>query len=89
MYNSAPLSVPHAVLEEAEFEDFLIPKETMVLTHLQSVHVDPACWDDPDTFNPDRFIKDGALDKKEAYMPYSIGKIMLMFFRFMKTLFAC
>ncbi|XP_060580556.1 cytochrome P450 2J4-like isoform X2 [Ruditapes philippinarum] len=71
--NIAPLSVPHAVHEEVEFEEFLIPKDTMVLTHLQSVHVDPTCWEDPDTFNPDRFIKDDKLDKKEAYMPYSIG----------------
>lgn len=67
--------MPHAVQEEVSFEDFIIPKDTMVLTHLQSVHLDTGYWDDPETFNPDRFIaEDGTLQKKEAFYPYSIGK---------------
>ncbi|XP_045185559.2 cytochrome P450 2J4-like [Mercenaria mercenaria] len=72
--NIAPLSVPHAVHEEVEFEGFIVPKDTMVLTHLQSVHTDPNYWEDSETFNPDRFIgAEGTLEKKDAFYPYSIG----------------
>lgn len=45
----------------------------MVLTHLQSVHMDPVHWKDPGTFNPDRFLENGKLVTKEAFYPYSIG----------------
>ncbi|KAH3864887.1 cytochrome P450 2J6-like [Dreissena polymorpha] len=71
--NIAPLSVPHATVEEAEFEGYSIPRETMVLTHLQSVHLDPAYWDDPEVFRPERFLRDGVLIQNEAYYPFSIG----------------
>lgn len=72
--NIAPLSVPHAVLEETQFDNFTIPKDTMVLTHIQSVHTDPRYWENPDKFDPNRFIgEDGALIKKEAFYPFSTG----------------
>ncbi|KAL4237300.1 hypothetical protein ACF0H5_002018 [Mactra antiquata] len=72
--NIAPLSVPHAVVEDVELDEFIIPKDTMVLTHLQSVHMDSNHWDDPSTFNPDRFIgPDGQLLKNDAFYPFSIG----------------
>lgn len=72
--NVAPLSVPHAVQEDVPFGDYSIPKDTMVLTHLVSVHNDPKYWQDPEVFNPDRFIgPEGNLLKKEAFYPYSTG----------------
>ena len=67
------MSVPHATDKDTEFDGFTVPAETMVLTHLQSVHMDPKYWKDPETFNPDRFLQDGKLVKKEAYYPYGIG----------------
>ena len=42
---TAPLSVPHATASEVNFHDFTIPKDTMVLTHLESVHTDHHYWD--------------------------------------------
>ncbi|XP_052767758.1 cytochrome P450 2J6-like [Mya arenaria] len=68
-----PLSVPHATQEEVEFEGYTIPRDTMVLTHMQSVNLDPAYWEEPDNFRPERFIKDDAVVSKEAFYPYSIG----------------
>lgn len=72
--NVAPLSVPHAVLEDTKFEGYSIPKDTMVLTHLVSAHKDPKYWDDPDVFRPERFLgSDGKLVKKTAFYPFSVG----------------
>ena len=36
---------PSATVSEVEFHDFTIPKDTMVLTHLESVHTDHNYWD--------------------------------------------
>lgn len=73
MFITAPLSVPHATNEDLEFEGFSVPEGTMILTHLQSVHMDPKHWEDPETFIPDRFIKDDYVVKRDAFYPYSIG----------------
>lgn len=74
MANIAPLSVPHATQAEVTFGKFSVPAQCMVLTHLQSVHFDPAYWDSPTDFRPERFIGDQQqiLDK-EAFYPFSIG----------------
>ena len=71
---TAPLSVPHATVSEVEFHDFTIPKDTMVLTHLESVHTDHNYWDNAREFIPDRFLQDGKIEKKEAFYPFSSGK---------------
>ena len=47
---TAPLSVPHATVSQVEFHDFTIPKDTMVLTHLESVYTDHNFWDNARDF---------------------------------------
>ncbi|XP_071092816.1 cytochrome P450 2J4-like [Haliotis cracherodii] len=69
----APLSVPHATLQATTLGGFTIPRESIVLVNLLSVHMDPALWPDPGTFNPDRFLKDGKVHRGEYFMPFSAG----------------
>ena len=73
---AAPLSVPHATINEVEFHGYTIPKDTMVLTHLESVHLDPSYWENPTQFIPERFIQDEKVVKNEAYCPYSSGELL-------------
>lgn len=61
-----------------EFRGYTIPKGTVILPNLWSVHRDPALWDDPDRFNPERFLDDnGKLLKKECFIPFGIGTSFL------------
>ncbi|KAF3852545.1 hypothetical protein F7725_005900, partial [Dissostichus mawsoni] len=49
-------------------------KGTVIVPNLWSVHRDPALWDDPDSFNPGRFLDDeGKLLRKECFIPFGIG----------------
>ncbi|XP_013863208.1 cytochrome P450 2U1 [Austrofundulus limnaeus] len=74
-----PLSIPHMASETTEFRGYTIPKGTVIVPNLYSVHRDPAVWDDPDTFNPKRFLDDeGKLDKKEFFVPFGIGRRVCM-----------
>ena len=70
-----PLSVPHATLVDTTLMGYAIPRKTFVLPSLYSVSLDPALWEEPKEFKPDRFIDSkGKLLKKEAFIPFSIGK---------------
>ena len=57
-----------------EFRGYTIPKGTVILPNLWSVHRDPTLWENPDTFNPTRFLDDdGKLLRKECFIPFGIG----------------
>ncbi|XP_076584833.1 cytochrome P450 2U1 [Chaetodon auriga] len=74
-----PLAIPHMASRTAEFRGYTIPKGTVVLANLWSVHRDPTVWDDPDSFNPARFLDDeGRLIRKECFIPFGIGHRVCM-----------
>ncbi|XP_020484540.2 cytochrome P450 2U1 isoform X1 [Labrus bergylta] len=74
-----PLGIPHMASETTEFRGYSIPKGTVVVPNLWSVHRDPTVWDDPDTFNPDRFLDDdGNLLRREYFIPFGIGRRVCM-----------
>uniref|UniRef100_A0A8D1BTB8 Cytochrome P450 2U1 n=1 Tax=Sus scrofa TaxID=9823 RepID=A0A8D1BTB8_PIG len=60
-------------------QGYTIPKGTIILPNLWSVHRDPAIWEKPDDFYPNRFLDDqGQLIKKESFIPFGIGKRVCM-----------
>lgn len=62
----------------SEFRGYTIPKGTVVLPNLWSVHRDHTVWDDPDSFNPTRFLDtEGKLLRKECFIPFGIGMLLL------------
>lgn len=74
-----PLAIPHMTSEKTVLQGFTIPKGTVVLINLWSVHRDPAIWEKPDDFCPHRFLDDqGQLLKRETFIPFGIGKRVCM-----------
>ena len=74
----APLAVPRSTTTETKIRDFIIPKDTVVFVNLWSVHRDPAVWNEPDVFDPRRFL-DGSgqvIDSKflRGFLPFSGGR---------------
>ncbi|XP_077985963.1 cytochrome P450 2U1-like [Glandiceps talaboti] len=70
----APLGVPHMTSEAASLHGYSIPKDTMVLTNIWAVHMDNIEWENPEEFNPGRFIDDnGSVMKRQQIMPFSLG----------------
>ena len=52
-----------------------IPKDTIVISNLWYMMHDPAVWDDPYEFKPERFLDtEGHLNKNTALVPFGIGK---------------
>uniref|UniRef100_A0A4X1WB90 Cytochrome P450 2J2 n=1 Tax=Sus scrofa TaxID=9823 RepID=A0A4X1WB90_PIG len=74
MGNIIPMNVPREAAEGTTLAGYHLPKGTMVLTNLTALHRDPAEWTTPDRFNPEHFLENGQFKKREAFLPFSIGK---------------
>ncbi|XP_055060509.2 cytochrome P450 2U1 [Misgurnus anguillicaudatus] len=74
-----PLAIPHMSSETTEFRGYTIPKGTVIIPNLWSVHRDPTVWENPDDFNPARFLDEqGMLLRKECFIPFGIGRRVCM-----------
>ncbi|XP_026524452.1 cytochrome P450 2U1 isoform X1 [Notechis scutatus] len=74
-----PLSIPRMASESTELQGYLIPKGSVIVPNLWSVHRDPKKWENPNDFCPARFLdENGQLLKKETFIPFGIGKRVCM-----------
>ncbi|CAH1235119.1 unnamed protein product [Diabrotica balteata] len=72
----APLGIAHRAVRDTDLYGYLIPKDTIILTNLFSVHMDENYWKDPHAFRPERFLTDHGdifVDDKH-YIPFGSGK---------------
>ncbi len=61
-------------VEDDTFQGMAIPKGTYIVTYFYGVHHDPAFWEYPERFSPERF--DAQMVKKHtpgAYLPFGAG----------------
>ncbi|ODM98759.1 Methyl farnesoate epoxidase [Orchesella cincta] len=74
--NVSPAAIPHTIMErDAIYKDYKIPKDTIVMINLYSVHMNKEHWIDPEAFRPERFLHNGRrLIKDEHVIPFGVGK---------------
>nr|QUH22253.1 cytochrome P450 307a1 [Megoura viciae] len=75
---SSPI-VPHVATEDTTIKGFKISKGTCIIINNYEINTSPAYWDNPDVFDPNRFVhrKSGAkpcIRKPEYFLPFSTGK---------------
>nr|XP_054930065.1 cytochrome P450 2J6-like isoform X3 [Dermacentor andersoni] len=91
------LNVAVSVGEDMKFENYDLPKDTVVFPNLMAVHRNTKLWKDPDTFDPSRFLRaDGKTQttRPGGLLTFSVGKrmcpgesmAMVQIFLFMTTL---
>ncbi|WP_235116138.1 cytochrome P450 [Desmonostoc muscorum] len=74
---SFPMGIPHATTTDTTLNGYFIPKNTPVSINLYSLTRDDRYWEEPEKFNPRRFltesgeIREDLLDK---YYPFGLGK---------------
>ncbi|XP_026451160.1 cytochrome P450 76A2-like [Papaver somniferum] len=56
LHPPTPFLVPRTVAEDTEFMGYTIPKDAQVLVNAWGIGRDAAVWEDPFSFNPDRFL---------------------------------
>ncbi|XP_070183745.1 cytochrome P450 2J4-like [Littorina saxatilis] len=75
--NIALLTLPHALNNGGEFRGYKFPPRTLVVANLKSVHVQQDKWDQPDLFNPQRFLlDDGTVNRKLPLVAFGMGPRM-------------
>lgn len=77
---TTPLSIPHKSTRGSTLGGYDIPKDTMMMTNLWAIHHDPDEWENPDVFNPGRFLDpQGKFSASgptgfRSYLPFSAGR---------------
>ena len=56
LHPALPLLLPRNTMEDTKYLGYLIPKRTQVFVNAWAIGRDPAYWDDPLTFKPERFL---------------------------------
>ncbi|KAL3275505.1 hypothetical protein HHI36_020265 [Cryptolaemus montrouzieri] len=73
--NVPPVGIAHRAVRDAELMGYSIPRDTIILTSLFSVHMDPKIWGDPYTFRPERFLgEEGKTIGERSFLPFGYGK---------------
>ncbi|CAM6128886.1 unnamed protein product [Calypogeia fissa] len=78
LHPPGPFPLPHESTEDCEIEGFHIPARTKVLVNLWGMHRDPAVWERPLEFDPDRFLNSTTDFKGQdfEFLPFGSGRRM-------------
>ncbi|KAI0753233.1 cytochrome P450 [Daedaleopsis nitida] len=72
-----PIGVPHRSIEEDEYRGYCIPKGSIIIANIWAYSRNPDVYPDPETFFPERFLKDGRLNaevRDSATIAFGYGR---------------
>nr|ANC33511.1 1,3,5-trihydroxyxanthone synthase [Hypericum perforatum] len=72
LYPPSPLLLPRYSSEACTIGGYYVPKGTMLLVNVWTMHRDPKLWDEPNEFKPERFVE-GDLEGY-LYQPFGHGR---------------
>ncbi|GFY37097.1 cytochrome P450 2U1, partial [Trichonephila inaurata madagascariensis] len=74
--NIVTLSGTRKANQDIHINGYVIPKGSEITANLWALHNDPAYWDHPEEFRPERFLTEGdtkIVKNLPSFVPFSIG----------------
>lgn len=69
-----PILGPRRVLRDTDLDKYTIAKESTILMNMYSINRDPSIYTDPDTFIPERYMKNGAFVPDPYSLQFGKGR---------------
>ncbi|XP_063818009.1 steroid 17-alpha-hydroxylase/17,20 lyase [Pseudophryne corroboree] len=72
----SPLLIPHVAMQDSSIGEYTIPKDARVVINLWSLHHDEKEWENPEDFNPERFLDENGNrvhSPSQSYLPFGAG----------------
>ncbi|KAL5054896.1 hypothetical protein RYX36_035578 [Vicia faba] len=74
LYPVTPMLIPHESSNDCNVCGFDVPKGTILLVNLWTLHRDPNLWVDPTRFVPERFEERGLDSEIYNMLPFGVGR---------------
>ncbi|KAH9620986.1 hypothetical protein KSS87_003391 [Heliosperma pusillum] len=76
LHPAAPLLVPRETTEPCKIGEYEIPAKTRVFINAKAIAMDPNVWDNPDKFEPERFLHSSIDYKGHDFelIPFGVGR---------------
>ncbi|XP_050522708.1 cytochrome P450 307a1-like [Daktulosphaira vitifoliae] len=82
--------VPHMANKDTSIAGMKISKGTTVFINNYDLNMSPELWENPEHFNPERFInEEGRLEKPDYFLPFSGGKRSCMGYKLVQLISYC
>lgn len=65
---------PHVANQDSSIGGYFVEKGSIIFFNNYNLCMSPELWDEPNKFNPERFVKNGQVVKPDHYLPFSVGR---------------
>lgn len=78
--------VPHVANQDSHIAGYDVAKDTLIFLNNYDLSMSADLWEQPEQFQPERFIRNGRLTKPDHFIPFGIGRRSCMGYKMVQML---
>lgn len=80
--------VPHVATRNTSIAGYTVPANSVVFINNHFSNFSPDYWEEPEAFQPERFLRDGKFVKPTHFQPFSMGRRSCMGYKLIENMMA-